>query len=71
MTVMGYDRHIRLRKRKKWKKRSMFPKIMAANFFRTKKICKLTIEDAHSLCIRIDNNKTTPKYYPQTRNSQK
>ena len=42
---------------------NVFKKIMAANFLRTKKICKLNIEDAHSLCIGIDNNKTTPKYY--------
>lgn len=48
----------------------MFPKLMASNFFRTKKICKLNIEDAHSLCVRIDNSKAAPKH-PQTRNYQK
>ena len=53
ITVTGYDRHIRLRKRKEWNKRSVFPKIMAANFLRTKKICKLNIEDAHSLGLII------------------
>lgn len=58
----------RLRKRKEGNKTINMQKNNGCRFFKRKKTYKLNVESAHSLCIRIDSNKTTPKCFLQIEN---